>query len=355
MATKLQGSATILVHERRSLEGRLAALEGFVFRSGMVPLSRHPAWPAVLENGLSHRCLALEAVDEGTTTGYLGLVLVRTPWFGRFLVSLPYLNYGGVEADDEGVVGSLIDRAAGLADELDVRYLELRNRRVYDHPVLTQRLSTKINMRLSLASHPDGLWEQLPSKVRNQIRKARKSGLEVVWGGEPLLGEFYRVFCRNMRDLGTPVYGWGLFASILQAFPDRAEICVIRSGTRPVAAALVLHGMGVSEVPSASSLREYNNLCGNMLMYYSMMERSVLRGQREFDFGRSSPGSRTFDFKRQWGAHPEPSEWQYRVRSGEVGDLRPDNPRYGRMISMWRCLPVWVTRLIGPQIVRGIP
>ena len=43
------------------------------------------------------------------------------------------------------------------------------------------------------------------------------------------------------------------------------------------------------------------------------------------------------------------------VRKGSAKDMRPDNGKYDRMINIWRRLPVGLTRLIGPAIVRGIP
>ena len=54
-----------------------------------------------------------------------------------------------------------------------------------------------------------------------------------------------------------------------------------------------------------------------MLMYWHLLERAVERGQGTFDFGRSSPESNTYQFKKQWGAVPAPAEWQYYVRSGD--------------------------------------
>jgi lipid II:glycine glycyltransferase (peptidoglycan interpeptide bridge formation enzyme) len=138
-------------------------------------------------------------------------------------------------------------------------------------------------------------------------------------------------------------------------FPDRAEFCLVKSGQVPVAGALLLHGWGVTEVPSASSLRKYNPSCANMLMYWHLLERAIERRQEIFDFGRSSRDSNTHRFKAQWGAQEAPAHWQYYVRSGGVTDMRPDNPRYQRLIRTWQRLPVWLTRLIGPSIVRGIP
>jgi FemAB-related protein (PEP-CTERM system-associated) len=158
-----------------------------------------------------------------------------------------------------------------------------------------------------------------------------------------------------MRDLGTPVYGRGLFAAVLDAFPGEAELCLVRDGDKPVAAALLLHGRGVTEVPTAGALREYNPACVNMLMYHRLLARSVGRGQRSFDFGRSTADSSTYRFKKQWGAVPHPAVWQYHVKDGAATDMRPDNPRFERAIRLWQRLPVGLTRVLGPVIVRGIP
>src|SRR5205085_880157 len=107
------------------------------------------------------------------------------------------------------------------------------------------------------------------------------------------------VFSHNMRDLGTPVFGRRLFQAILRQFPGRAELCVVRSADRPLAAGLLLHGWGVSEVPSASSLRQYNHTNANMLLYWHLLERTIERKQEVFDFGRSSPDSSTY-LQRLW-------------------------------------------------------
>jgi FemAB-related protein (PEP-CTERM system-associated) len=349
------GGLTVLRHSGAGLRECLPRLESYLRAGKQVPLSRHPAWLTVLEKGLRHTPYCLEAADGERTRGFLPLAYVRSWLFGRFLVSLPYLNYGGPVADSDGVAHLLIDHAAVLADHLGVRYLELRNTWAYDHPALGQRVGTKMHMRLPLPSKPEELWGQIPSKVRNQVRKGQKSDLAVAWGAADALDDFYTVFARNMRDLGTPVYSKALFGAILEQFPDRAEFCVVRAGERPVAAALLLHGWGVTEVPSASSLREFNHTNANMLMYWHLLERAVQRGQDVFDFGRSSEDSSTFRFKKQWGASPSPAEWQYHLRAGGVGDMRPDNPRYGLMIRLWKRLPVSITRLVGPGIVRGIP
>jgi FemAB-related protein (PEP-CTERM system-associated) len=285
----------------------------------------------------------------------MALCHVRSLLFGRYLVSLPYLNYGGALADDDSVAGLLIDRAVQMARDLRVRYLELRHEHNFPHASLSGRQCDKVNMRRALPERADQLWDRLDSSVRNQVRKGRKNGLTVHWGGQDLLAEFYAVFARNMRDLGTPVYGRKLFSMTLAQFGDRAELCVVRAEGRAVAAALLLHGWGVTEVPSASSLRQFNHTNANMLMYWHLLERAIERRQTVFDFGRCSTDSNTNKFKKQWGAEPTPAEWQYHALDGSVGALRTNNPRYQRFIRWWQRLPVAFTRWVGPLVIRGIP
>lgn len=346
----------VVVHPRTALPARLPALAEFVRTSGsVVPLSKHPAWLNVLHAAMGHEVYAVEAVAGGRTHGYLPLAHVSSMLFGRFLVSLPYLNTNGVVASSPDVQAKLVGRAVALAEELNVRYLELRHERPVVHTDLHASITSKVHMRLQLPRTAQELWKGFCPKVRNQVRKGEKHHFGTSWGGQELVDGFYDVLAHNMRDLGTPVFGKGLFREILTAFPDDAEICLVRDGGRPIAAALLIHGRGVTEVPTAAALKEYNPTCANMMMYWRLLERSVERGQRVFDFGRSTTDGNTFRYKKQWGAEPHPAVWQYCARDGGVGDMRPDNPRFQLAIRAWQQLPVSVTRYLGPAIVRGIP
>ncbi len=341
-----------------AISDRMASWESSYYGETPRSLGHHPRWLLVLQKALGHTPYCLEAFDGDKSVGLLPLSFVRSALFGRFLVSLPYTNSGGVLAKDDAVVSVLINEAVNLAKELDVRYLELRQSRDISHPLLNHTDKGKTNLVLPLSTSADSMWEGLGAKVRNQVRKAMKSDLSVTWGGHDQLSDFYGVFSRNMRDLGTPVYGKRLFAEILRQFEQEAEICVIRHEQRPVAAALLTHGKGIAEVPSASSLREYNHLCANMLLYWHLIQRAIERGQSTFSFGRSTVDSASSRFKRQWGAQPEPSAWLYYSPRGEDGltaESAIENKRYERLTKLWSRLPLWLTRLIGPSIAGGAP
>lgn len=350
-----EAAISVAVHTASSLRSRLPSLAEFATHRANTALGADPNWLTVLQNGLQHDVFAVEATAEGRTCGYLPLAYVNSILFGRFLVSLPYLNSNGVVADSPDVQMLLIDRAIELADELNVRHLELRHEMPIEHPDLNGKMTTKVHMRLALPKTTDLLWKKLDTKVRNQVRKGEKSDLTVTWGGEELLGKYYAVMSQNMRDLGTPLYHRDFFREMLHTFPGQAEICLVSAGEQPIATAMLMHGRGITEVPTASSLREFNATCANMLMYRHLLDRAVERGQSVFDFGRSTLDGSTFKFKKQWGAETHPATWQYYLRSGALGEMRPENPRYQKMIRMWQRLPIRITQMIGPQIVRGIP
>ena len=211
-------------------------------------------------------------------------------------------------------------------------------------------------MRRQLPETADELWDSFRSKFRTKIRKPLKNkSLTTEFGHTNQLEDFYTVFCRNMRDLGTPPFSKRLFGAMLEQFGDNAEICTVRLDGVPVASGFTLHDSGVSFIPSVGALRKYNLLSGNMLMYWRVLERAVERGSAIFDFGRSTTGAGTWNFKKSWGAEESPAVWQYHRRGGHQDSVTIGSGKYDRIIRAWQKLPVWVTQLIGPEIVRGIP
>ena len=328
----------------------------YLVRHGYDGFHLRTEWATVFANALHHRPYFLWVEQNRQIVGVLPLMHITGPIFGSFLVSQPYLNTGGVLADSPEIESQLIDQAVSLAESLNVKHLELRHERCIEHRRLNSVNTEKIHMRMALPATVDELWTGLKSKLRSQVKKPlNDSSLSVAFGGLDQLAAFYSVFCRNMRDLGTPPFSKTLFREMLTRFPDAAEICTVTQYGQPIASGFLLHGPDVTLIPSASSLREFNHTGCNMLMYWHALKRSVERRQQAFDFGRSSHGSGTFRFKQQWGAEEYPAVWQYCLRRGNVGDVRPGSGKFDKVIAVWQRLPVWLTKLIGPRIVQGIP
>ena len=312
-------------------------------------------WGAVVSKSFGHKYYVLvsETMDGGVT-GILPFVHMRSWCFGNFLVSMPFFNYGGVCAEDGNTRDRLIAEAIRIAKDLDVHHVEFRQESSFENGFPEK--TSKVSMRLELPGSPEELWKTFPSKLRSQIKVPQKAAMTVRIGRLDELEGFYEVFSRNMRNLGTPVYPKLFFENILEQFHESTWICTVYSGDIAVASGFLAGFRDRMEIPWASSLREYNRQSPNMLLYWSCLKFACERGYKLFDFGRSTRNENTYKFKEQWGAAPSPMVWSYWVKEGEsVPDITPRNRKYQMAIDFWKKLPVPLTRMLGPRIVRNIP
>jgi len=313
------------------------------------------AWRGIISKVFGHRTYYLMAWDEeGMVQGVLPLVQTKSPLFGCFLTSMAFFNYGGVLANNNHSSDSLLKKAAELAKEVGAAHIEIRQAQpiATDWPVR----SRKVSMRLPLPSDYETLLKAYPSKLRSQIRRAQKEGMDVRIGGEELLEDYYHVFARCMRDLGTPVYEKRFFRSIVETFPKEVRLCVVSLKGTPLASGLIYGFRNTLEIPWAASDKRFSRLAPNMLLYSAVLEFACREGFKEFDFGRSSVDSGTYRFKQQWGAQPRQLYWYYWLAGGRViPELNPDNPKFKAAIYVWQHLPLPVTNLIGPHIVKYLP
>lgn len=311
-------------------------------------------WKQIIENSFRWPTFYLMAEDSGRVCGVLPLVWQKSTLFGSFITSLPFLNSGGVVAENRNIKQMLVAEAIDIAKQKGVDYLELRQRA---NPELDLPTKThKVAMVLPLKPDSEAMWAALPHKVRTDLRKSMKSGLEAEFGGENLLDIFYDIFARNMRELGTPVYARKLFAEILKTFPQHTHICAIRHNGNPIATSFLSEYRGAMEAIWSSSLYEFSSLKPNMFLYWSILGYAGKKGFHCFDFGRSSVGSGTHRFKKQWGAEEVPLHWVYWVPEGKaLPEVNNENPRYQLAIRVWQKLPLGLTKLIGPSIVKCLP
>ena len=332
--------------------GEAASWDEFVRRQpGWTHFHRF-GWKHVYERTYGHRGVYLAAHQGGELTGVLPLVEVRSLLFGRFLVSSPFVSYGGPLGSDSAVQ-ALAARARELSRESGAKLLELRSRGPLplDMPVSLR----KITVVLDLPGDPRPLWDAFDPNVRRRTRRAEKAEITTRFGPDEL-DAFYVVFARHMRDLGTPVHAKRLFQEVREAFPEELWLgCSYHQGT-PIAAIGGFRWGDEFEVTWASALVTHKQLAANMLIYWAFIERSIASGARVFNFGRCTPGGGTHRFKKQWeGTRDEQLHW-YQDRAGEAaGTPSPDDPSYAWGPRVWKRLPLSLATMIGPRIVRGIP
>lgn len=307
-----------------------------------------------MENVLGHECFYRAArADDGSLCGVMPLVRVKSALFGHYLVSMPFLNYGGPVGTTPGVQ-ALVRDALALAVRERVRLLELRS--AVELPIDLPVSHRKITVLLDLPpGDPNVLHQRLDAKLRSQIRRPVKEGVTVRFGPEQAT-PFYDVFARHMRDLGTPVQSRQLFLAIRDGFGDDVWFGCAYLGDRAVAGGCGFRWGTEFEMTWASSLSEHNRIAPNMLLYWAFMERAVQQGVTVFNFGRCTPDSGTHRFKRQWGGRDAPLWWYQHARAGAAAMTpSPDDAAYAWGPRLWKRLPLGLATWLGPRIVRLIP
>ena len=309
------------------------------------------AWARAIEAGYGHPARPIVACEGDRVVGVLPLFEFAGPFGRRSWVSSPFCDLGGPLAERPEIAEALVESACQLAGEATID-LRAATPLSLSRPS-ARRAEHKVRMLLELPESSEALLASFKAKLRSQVRKAEKNGCEFTWGADQV-DDFYAIFSINMRDLGSPVHAKRLFDEIVSAFGEHAHLGVVRFEGRPVAAGLALSVGGRMAIPWASSLRAYNKLAPNMLLYWNLLKRAADGGFTSFDFGRSSEGEGTYRFKAQWGASPQPLHW---LELGEGAAPEPQaGPGRGRQLaeSLWRRLPLPVANLVGPRVRRYV-
>lgn len=272
---------------------------------------------------------------------------------GRFMTSMPYVNHGGVLGEDLAARVLLAEHARQRAAAAGVDRLELRGRAGDDLPLPTW--SGKHGFLLDLPPTPDALWESFASKVRSQVRRARKAGWASRIDGGRARGAFYGLFARRWHELGSPVLPPSFFDDLERALAGAMEYVLVEREGRAAAAGVIVHTAQTVEIPWAASALEHNRDGVNMLLYWAAFERAIERGARRFDFGRSSPDAGNARFKLQWGARETPLHWNVWLGTARGRAAERGSGRRGLGAALWRRMPGPLVRQVGPLLAARIP
>jgi len=98
------------------------------------------------------------------------------------------------------------------------------------------------------------------------------------------------------------------------------------------------------------------------------MKFAAQSGMNTFDFGRSKKGTGAYAFKKKW--NPKITDLDYQVflvmrktapnfsllvKRKTAPNFSPANPKFEVATKAWSRLPLWLTKKLGPRVVRWIP
>lgn len=320
-------------------------------------------WKDIIEDTFKHIPYYIELKDNSDITQAVAPIFhIKSFLFGSSLTSMPYLNSGGIIYKSKEALMALSDNIRKLGKELNVDYVELRcNEKIKEYDKSFICKEHKSTFHLELEDSEDKQLSKFSSKLRSQIKRALKENLssEIILGSnyrDSDLNDFYKVFSRHMRDLGTPVYPKKFFKNVLDSFKDKAVLTIIKVNGKLSSASITIINNDSAEIIWASSLRKYNKYSVNMYMYWKIIKYLISLEITTFDFGRTTKNSGGYKFKKQWGAKEIPLYWYYFLIKGEkLPNASPENKGFSLPIAIWRRLPLPIANFIGPILTKHLP
>ncbi|MDT8383046.1 MAG: FemAB family PEP-CTERM system-associated protein [Gammaproteobacteria bacterium] len=308
-------------------------------------------WQRVMEEVFGHRSWFLYAERDGNIEGVLPLAQINSRLFGNSLMSLPFCVYGGVAANSAEAMQCLTQAAQRKAESLNVDALEMRNQKSR-YPEWPHK-DLYVTFRKGIDPDPEVNMNNIPRKQRAMVRKGIQAGLQGTWDDE--VDRFYDAYSQSVHALGTPVFSRRLFTTLRDEFGDDCRILTITKEGRTVASVMNFYFRNEVLPYYGGGTAEARALKGNDFMYWELMRRSAEQGIEIFDFGRSKNGAGSYSFKKNWGFEPEPLHYEYHlVKTREIPEVNPNNPKYQMFIKLWRKMPLGMTQWLGPHIVRNL-
>jgi FemAB-related protein (PEP-CTERM system-associated) len=297
------------------------------------------------------------ALEDQKITGVLSIIHIKHIIFGNYLATAPFASYGGFAFSAIDVRDALLERAQKLGDELDVEYVNVR---FEDGDAATPARWTQYpayaTYRAELSPDLDALLAAYSPNHRNHVRKSLKKGFSVKFGGMDLLDDAYEGLARSMHELGSPYHTKDYLRRMVASLGDAIELAALYNASgRLIGAGVFIFSGDVATNLHANILQEARSDYAGEFLYWSVITRYAQKGFKVFDMGRSLLGSGNETFKSKWNPRKQIlAYWYYLRKMQEVPRLDQKAPKFQIAIWMWKRLPAFIIRPLGPFLIKGL-
>lgn len=312
----------------------------------------------ILLESFKYQCGYHAVVDgENRIEALLPMITGRNLSGKRVGVSLPFVNYLDICASSEEATDFVMQSLPAIQRNLSLSGIELRFKdRQIDSPAW-RSCRNNVTFVLPLLADEEATLAQTSGSCRNHVRKTYKNDWFVASFDRSRLADFYKVYVRRMKQLGSPAPSLDFFAAFFRHLPANSFLLtVLNKATEQVVGGMLLltsPGNSTLYYPYGANLVEYNHRYLNNFMYWEAARFGIRQGMKFLDLGRSPAESGTYQFKQQWGAKPVPLQYLY--SQGETsGSGPPDRDRLRFFIGLWKKTPDFITEPVGRRLIRYV-
>jgi len=268
---------------------------------------------------------------------YMDFTIVTSLTGKKTLSYLPLLSYTDRESHD---INDLLELAK--ENHFEIRTLDFSYSNFQDNDTVTMRLA------LHNLSSQELFEKNIKSRCRNKIRNSKKKYNYTLTYGNELqdIEAFYKIFTATMHKHGTPVLDKKLFINLSEEFKENILFFNAYNNSEPVATMCIILDSQIAWYPWGGVASSYNNKLAGYFIYWEVIKFICDNyNLKIFDFGRSSYGGSTYNFKSQFGAMPLKIE----ILKENSYDLYE---KYSLASSVWKKLPKNIVDFLGPKLCK---
>jgi serine/alanine adding enzyme len=297
------------------------------------------------------------AEEDGKVCGLLALVHVKHFAFGNYMTTAPFASYGGFAFSSIEVRNVLLEKANQLRKDLNADYVNVRFEAGESTPPSGWvQHPNYCTYRAALSSDAEAMLASYSSAHRNHIRKSLKKDFYIKFGRLDVLEDAYEGLARSMHELGSPYHSKMYLQKMVESLGDPLEFAVVYDSRQKIAGAgvFIMQGKVVTNL-HANILRAFRSDYAGEFLYWSVITRYGEKGFSTFDMGRSLIGSGNETFKMKWKPRKQLLAYWYSLKDGvETPDLNQKNPKFKIAIGLWKQLPDFIIRPLGPLLIKGL-
>lgn len=322
--------------------------DNYILKSHHSTFYHQIGWRNVISKTYGYKSVYLIVKEDGILKGILPLFFVNNK-----IISLPFAPYGGICADSEYIEDMLLTKAKNLTEDHKLDYLEIRQFTEKPNFVTNYEYVTFF---IPLNKSIEELWKKTRKGARRSAKAAIEHGVEVLIGTE-YLDDFYELYAKRNRELGSPIHSYSFFCNILEEFPNNSKIEIARVENKTIGTKLILFFKNKMISGWAASDTKYKKYNSNSLLTWELIKYGCENNLLCFDFGRSEKNIGTYNFKSGWGnASIKQLYYQYYLnKARKVPNISKLSIKRRVFSVCWEKVPLSITKKIGPKIRKNFP
>lgn len=312
-------------------------------------------WLKVLADTYHYNPSILVNKKDGKITACISSLDIKSIFTGRRMVSLPFSTYSGFLCDNNGALKEIEDFLKEEAKKENFKYIEIKQSSKINSSF--EEKEHYFNDILDLGKTEDELLKSFDKgTARWGIKKAQKSGI-IVKEENNLEGykKFYDLMLETRKLQGSPPYPLSLFKNILNYLKENSQLFLAYHENIPIAGLVLFYFNKAAHYMYGASLKkkEYLQYQPNNLLIWEAIKFSKKAGCEKFDFGITPPAhSSLLQFKSRWGTEEKKLPYYFYLNKIKKIPLY-DSSRFGIGKKIWKIMPKFIIRAIGPIILRN--